>query len=115
MYVFWGAYLQITMPCGMLCRYAGFFSPGLEGLERLERRIIATSDESLQRPGNEQNIPVFQVFCYFSCAPGLTQMQLSDPDMQDHASILHTVIIFKICMCMHVHVHITYNLHTVYV
>ena len=45
----------------------------------------------------------------------LTQMQLSDPDMQDHASILHTVIIFKICMCMHVHVHITYNLHTVYV
>lgn len=47
-----------------------FFPPGLEGLERLERRIIATSDESLQRPGNEQNIPVFQVFCYFSSAPG---------------------------------------------
>ena len=35
-------------------------------------------------------------------------MQLSDPDRQDHASILHTVIIFKICMCMHVHVHIIY-------
>ena len=61
---FWGAYLEITMPCGILCRSAVFvfFSPGLERLEGLERRIIATSDESLQRPGNEQNIPVFQVY-----------------------------------------------------
>lgn len=112
---FWGHICKSPCHAGCYAAMQVFFSPGLEGLERLERRIIATSDESLQRPGNEQNIPVFQVFCYFSCAPGLTQMQLSDPDMQDHASILHTVIIFKICMCMHVHVHITYNLHTVYV